>query len=309
MAVFRIGLVLIALAVPQGIANAAELAGTSWRLVEIQSMNDTVDRPENPSRYTLEFQADGRVAIEADCNRGAGAWTDDGGQLVFGPIASTKAMCPPGSISEKYLAQFQWVRSYVMKDGHLFLATMADGSIIEFEPMEDPTARVLGDDIRIADAGELQSEILTRLFDSYATENAIEATPDEVESFVEQMRQDMAEKGLTAENDLTAEEAEQAAAMREQMARSMIRQWKINRALHEEFGGRIIYQQLGPEPLDAYRRFLETRQSAGDFSFIDESLEAEFWRYFKDDSMHDFMEPGSQDEKDAFAIPPWERKS
>jgi hypothetical protein len=29
------------------------------------------------------------------------------------------------------------VRSYVMKDGHLFLATMADGSIIEFEPVSD----------------------------------------------------------------------------------------------------------------------------------------------------------------------------
>jgi len=26
-----------------------------------------------------------------------------------------------------------WVRSYVLEGGHLFLATMADGSIIEFE--------------------------------------------------------------------------------------------------------------------------------------------------------------------------------
>jgi hypothetical protein len=33
------------------------------------------------------------------------------------------------------MAQFPWVRSYVTKDGGLFLATMADGSIIEFEPM------------------------------------------------------------------------------------------------------------------------------------------------------------------------------
>ncbi|MBW8636266.1 META domain-containing protein [Hoeflea sp. WL0058] len=309
MFVYRIGAILIGLAFSPGHANAAELTGTSWRLVEIQSMNDTVARPENPSRYTLEFLPDGRVAIQADCNRGAGAWTNDGGQLQFGPIASTKAMCPPSSISEIYLSQFEWVRSYVMEDGHLFLATMADGSIIEFEPMEDPTARVLGEDIRISDPRELQSAILTQLFDDYAIENAIETTPDEVDAFVERMRQGMAEKGLAAEKDLSAEEAEQVAVMREQMARSMIRQWKINRALYEEFGGRVIYQQLGPEPLDAYRRYLEARQSAGDFSFFGDTLEAEFWRYFTDDAMHDFMEPGSQDEKDAFAIPPWERKS
>jgi hypothetical protein len=38
-------------------------------------------------------------------------------------------------LHDRYLAQFPWVRSYVMKDGRLFLATMADGSIVEFEPV------------------------------------------------------------------------------------------------------------------------------------------------------------------------------
>jgi hypothetical protein len=32
------------------------------------------------------------------------------------------------------MKQFEWVRSYVVEGGHLFLSTMADGSIIEFEP-------------------------------------------------------------------------------------------------------------------------------------------------------------------------------
>jgi heat shock protein HslJ len=113
----------------------SELAGTSWRLVKIMEMDDSVDEPEDRSLYTLEFGADGRAAMRADCNRGTGTWTSEGPkQLQFGPIASTKAMCPPGSLSDKYLAQFQWVRSYVMENGHIFLATMADGSIIEFEP-------------------------------------------------------------------------------------------------------------------------------------------------------------------------------
>jgi para-nitrobenzyl esterase len=115
--------------------SASELAGTSWRLVKISSMDDTTAVPDDPSHYTLSFGADGSASIRADCNRGSGSWSSEGpSQLKFGPLATTRAMCPPGSLSDKYVAQFEYVRSYVFSDGHLFIATMADGSIIEFEP-------------------------------------------------------------------------------------------------------------------------------------------------------------------------------
>jgi len=112
------------------------LAGTAWRLVEIVSMDDRVDAPDDRSLYTLELLADGSMRVRADCNLGTGSWTSESaGQLQFGEIAATQALCPPGSLHDRYMAQFPWVRSYVTKDGGLFLATMADGSIIEFEPM------------------------------------------------------------------------------------------------------------------------------------------------------------------------------
>jgi heat shock protein HslJ len=115
-----------------------EFAGTAWRLVEILSMDDSVFTPGDRSRYTLAFAADGSATLRADCNRGTGTWSSQGpNQLQFGPIASTRAMCPPGSLSERYLTQFEWIRSYVTRDGHLFLATMADGAIIEFEPVTE----------------------------------------------------------------------------------------------------------------------------------------------------------------------------
>ncbi len=123
---------------PDGETSSSELAGTSWRLLNIQGMDDSLDVPDDPSRYTLAFGNDGSAAMQADCNRGAGTWvSESAGQLQFGPVVSTRALCPEGSLSEKYLAQFEWVRSYVMKEGHLFLATMADGAIIEFEPAPD----------------------------------------------------------------------------------------------------------------------------------------------------------------------------
>lgn len=291
-------------------AKAGELDGTKWRLVQIMSMDDSTDTPDDPRKYTLEFKGDGTAAIQADCNRGMGSWTSEGtSQLRFGPIASTRAMCPPGSLSEKYLAQFEWVRSYVMKEGHLYLATMADGSIIEFAPTEKgpPTASVSGKELWTDDATELQQQILARLFDHYASQHGIRAMPAEIDAFVENMRRGMAAEGLTAEEDLTPEEAAEAAAMRRRMAEGIIRQWKINEELHADYGGRIIYQQFSPEPLDAYRHFLEDRQRDGDFTIHDQALADSFWRYFTDETMHDFMEPGSADEARAFTIPLWEQ--
>jgi len=118
---------------------ASELDGTSWQLVKIMGMDDSIDEPQDRSFYTLEFGADGHAAMRADCNRAFGPWTSDSpGQLRFGLIAATRAMCPPGSLSDKFLAQFEWVRSYVLNNGNLFLATMADGAIIEFEPAPPP---------------------------------------------------------------------------------------------------------------------------------------------------------------------------
>ena len=112
------------------------LAGTAWQLVEIVSMDDHVYAPEVRSLYTLVFNTDGAMQVRADCNLGTGTWTSESaGQLQFGPIAATQALCSPDSLHDRYMAQFQWVRSYVMTDGRLFLATMADGSIIEFEPV------------------------------------------------------------------------------------------------------------------------------------------------------------------------------
>ena len=305
----RISLPLAALVAGGLLAStglAGDLDGTAWRLLNITSMNDTIDVPDDPDKYTLEFGPDGSAAMRLDCNRGTGSWSSESAsQLTFGPVAATRALCVPPSLGEKYLAQFEWVRSYTMKDGHLFLATMADGSIIEFEPLPPLVATVLGEEIHTADADEMQQLVLTRLFDRYVAEHGLEATDAEVDAYVEGMQKAMsADPNLVAENDLTPEEVAQVTAMRRDMGRSMIRQWKLNRALYQQYGGRVIYQQLGPEPLDAYRQYLEERLAAGDFIIHEKAFESGFWQYFTDESMHEFFEPGTEGK--AFEMPPWE---
>ena len=169
-------------------------------------------------------------------------------------------------------------------------------------------ATVLGEEVRTRDAGEMQEVVLSRLLDHYAEERGIAATDVEIDAFVENMRRGMRDEGLTAKDDLTPEEAAEVEQMRHDMGRSMIRQWKLNGELYRRYGGRIIYQQLGPEPLDAYRHYLEERQAAGDFRIHEKAFDGAFWRYFADDAMHSFYAPGSEEEAGAFATPPWELK-
>jgi heat shock protein HslJ len=284
------------------------LEGRTWQLVEIVSTDDRIDAPDDRSLYTVVFNADGSVQIRADCNRGTGAWTTSApGKLQFGEIAATRAPCLPGSLHDRYMAQFPRVRSYVMKDGHLFLATKADGPVIEFQPVElTLAATVLGEEVRTDDSGEMQEIVLTRLFDRYAEEQGIEVTDAEIGAYVDAMERGMRAEGLGAEDELTPDEAAEVEQMRRDMGRAMIRQWKLNRALYRQYGGRIIYQQLGPEPIDAYRRYLEERRAAGDFTIHQKAFEDRFWRYFTTDSMHDFYASGSEEETRALVAPPWQ---
>jgi para-nitrobenzyl esterase len=113
----------------------APLGGRSWQLVQFQGSDDTTLTPDDKSKYTITFRTDGRVSVRLDCNRGRGTWTSSGPQqLQFGPLALTRAMGPPGALHDRLAKDWEFVRSYTLKDGHLFLSLLADGGTYEFEP-------------------------------------------------------------------------------------------------------------------------------------------------------------------------------
>ena len=116
-------------------ATPPGLQGTSWQLVRFQGGDDTKLTPDDGSKYTIEFGAGGQLTARIDCNRGRGTWKSDGpNQLQFGPLALTRAQCPAGSMHDRIVKQWPYIRSYVIRDGRLFLSLMADGGIYEFEP-------------------------------------------------------------------------------------------------------------------------------------------------------------------------------
>jgi len=124
------------------------LAGTAWRLVEFQSMDDAIGvvRPDDSSLYTMRLHGDGTVDMRLNCNQAKGSWSAvpssdaSNGKFEFGSLAMTRALCPPPSMDENIAAQAQHIRSYLLKDDRLYLSLMADGGIYAWEPLKEDTA-------------------------------------------------------------------------------------------------------------------------------------------------------------------------
>ena len=122
---------------PETTAPVADpLKGTQWQLVDIQYMDDTVLKPDAAGKYTLRFDNDGSVSIKADCNMLGGSYTyTSPSGLEFGPLRSTMAFCGEKSLYSRFTKDMPFVRSFVIKDGNLHLALMADGGIYQFSPL------------------------------------------------------------------------------------------------------------------------------------------------------------------------------
>lgn len=61
---------------------------------------------------------------------------------------------------------------------------------------------------------------------------------------------------------------------------AMVKAWKFNRALYAKYGGKVIWQQLGLEPVGAYEAWLKEHQAGGSFTIRNPELAQQFWRYF-----------------------------
>ena len=125
---------------PWTLSRAAEesplsLEGTSWQLLEIQDLGNSRFAPDSPAKYTVRFRSEGRLQVESDCNTGGATWQQDGNTVEFVGLYSSEALCPPGSLHNRFMMHLHNVRSIVTRDGHLFLATSMEGVLLQFEPL------------------------------------------------------------------------------------------------------------------------------------------------------------------------------
>ncbi len=113
-------------------ALPTDVVDVTWQWVGLTTpvKQVTVDAPE---RYTVRFEGSGRVTVRADCNRGMSTYsvTADRG-IAFKPIALTRAMCPPGSLSDRFAKELGRATLYFLKDGDLFLDLPVDSGTLRF---------------------------------------------------------------------------------------------------------------------------------------------------------------------------------
>ena len=116
---------------PLAAAGDALLTGTVWRWTETMAGSGGI-KPDDPERYTLEFQPGGMVAVRADCNRGSGSYLLNGSALTFGPLAMTRAMCPPDSKDSEFLRDLAAVQGQQFRGDSLVLTLKAGAGSMVF---------------------------------------------------------------------------------------------------------------------------------------------------------------------------------
>ncbi len=91
----------------------------------------------------------------------------------------------------------------------------------------------------------------------------------------------------------------------ERVARITVRRWNVNKALYEKYGGRVIFQQAGYEPVDAYRALIGEVQERNAVKILDPSFPAPFADMIKYlDIPHQYM---PKVEADRYFKKPWWR--
>jgi hypothetical protein len=124
---------------------------------------------------------------------------------------------------------------------------------------------------------------ITRTFgapvvERFVKQEKIEATPDEIMKFKSSFRK---------RNE--AELTKQLTDIPEEVARMFIVAWKTERELHRVYGGRVIFQQAGPEAIDARRRLFEHAEKKGEIKFADAGVRQLFY-YYSANMEHTFID-------------------
>ena len=206
-------------------------------------------------------------------------------------------------------------------------------------PDKTVIAEVLGNKISARNKKHLRYLIFGRLLDNYRKENKIKPTKEEIIAFVNKMQDQEKENRENWEKDkkdiqaelqsgklskqkkkhllsrlktiegclkvypeeekLKKENPEMFRKIHEKNAVQFIQQWKVNYALFKKYGGRVIFQQFGPEPIDAYRDFLKEQEKKGNFKIYDGKLKPQFWDYFVNDK-HNFISKTKKEGEEIF---------
>lgn len=100
-----------------------------WKGLISSAEKISVNQPE---RYRLQLLAGGKAQVLADCNRGQASYTFDGRSFSIKITGVTRAACPVGSLSDRYLKTLEAAVGQRVRGENLFLDLPADGGTMKF---------------------------------------------------------------------------------------------------------------------------------------------------------------------------------
>ena len=111
--------------------DANELVGTVWKWQGTTTPVQVI-KVSDPSRYTIQFNADGTANVKNDCNSVGATYTTDGQKINIKLGPTTLMACPPDTQDQVFARQLSAAAIYSFQDGALLLDMFADAGTMKF---------------------------------------------------------------------------------------------------------------------------------------------------------------------------------
>ena len=112
--------------------NPESLRGTAWRWLHLSGPAENIT-VNDPSMYTIRFDADGYARVRADCNIAAGMTRVDQDRFSLNMTRFTDAPCLTASHSQRFLSALSRVDGWRVADGQLILDINRESTSMRFE--------------------------------------------------------------------------------------------------------------------------------------------------------------------------------
>ena len=106
-----------------------------WKWIETVTPVETV-KPLPGKIYQLSFHENGTLSMKLEMNQVNGNYEADGGKLkIIPPMMTTLGAWLPDSPAPAFLNLIEHAAGYFIRDGELFIDTVADGGTLHFSPV------------------------------------------------------------------------------------------------------------------------------------------------------------------------------
>jgi heat shock protein HslJ len=113
------------------------LLGKNWQWFKFTSPTNEVV-VDDPSKYSVEFLADGVIRVKADCNNGGGIYAASDGNIDIEVQQMTMAACPPESLSDPFVQGLNTAVVYGVDGDVLMMDLPADAGTMLLSPNPPP---------------------------------------------------------------------------------------------------------------------------------------------------------------------------